>query len=172
MGTSERRKQAYLAKQQAKNRATPEPAALATAQPEPEPAPQQAPAAPGELQLDMDLDFGLPPMDLLFAEGASPHSPPKTVVLGPPLEAHWRKFLLANPDLKQLTKFMRAALRLTIREWEASAAVAREEMKRVRVPVQPEAGPLLQALRAEYQMVVAEEAAERAEARRAAALEG
>jgi hypothetical protein len=130
--------------------------------PEPEPVPVAGPAADeGGLELDRDLNFLVPPMDLLYAEGSIPHSPLKTIDLGPALEAHWKKFILSHPDLKQFSKFVRAAVRVAVREWEASAAVAREEMARVGVPVQPEVGPLLQALREEYRMIRAEESEER-----------
>jgi hypothetical protein len=134
-------------------------------EPQPEPAPEPPPADEAGLQLDMDLDFLMPPMDLLFAEGAVQSSPPKTITLGPSLEAHWKKFAMANPDMKVFAKFVRAAVRVAVREWEASAEVAREEMRRVRVPVQPEAGPLVKALRAEYRLIKAEEEKERQAAR-------
>jgi hypothetical protein len=75
---------------------------------------------------------------------------------------------MANPDLKQFSKFVRAAVRVAAREWEAAAETAREEMRRVGVPVQPEPGLFLQALRAEYRMIQVEESKERAEMRRAA----
>ncbi|QDN94923.1 hypothetical protein FNV58_00925 (plasmid) [Streptomyces sp. RLB1-9] len=163
MGSSKARQQAYLAKQRAKEaalKAVPEP------EPQPEPAPQaNPPADEGGLQLDMDLDFQMPPMDLLYAEGAIPQFPKKTIYADPALGAHWQKFLMANPDLKIFNKFVLAAMRVAVREWEASAEVAREEMRRVRVPVQPEAGPLLQALRKEYRMISAEMERERQAAR-------
>jgi hypothetical protein len=165
--TSKKRKQRYMQEKGAP--AAPERPLKAVPQAEPEPAPQaDPPADEGALDLDMDLDFSMPPMDLLYAEGAIPHSPPKTVVLGPALEAHWRKFVMANPDMKMLSDFVRAAVRVAVREWEASAEKAREEMRRVGVPVRPEAGPILRALRSEVRMVKSEKAEERAEMRKAA----
>jgi hypothetical protein len=139
--------------------------AVPAPEPQPEPAPEPPPADEAGLQLDMDLDFLMPPMELLFAEGAVQSSPPKTITLGPPLEAHWKKFAMANPDMKVFAKFVRAAVRVAVREWEASAEVAREEMRRVGVPVQPETGPLVQALREEYRMVAAEMEEDRRAAR-------
>lgn len=134
--------------------------------PEPEPAPAPAPAADeGGLDLDLDLNFLVAPLELLYAEGAVPSAPPKTIELGPALEAHWTKFVMSNPDLKVFSKTVRALVRTLIREWEVSAEKAREEMRRVGVPVRPEAGPLLQAVREECRMVRAEESEERKAAR-------
>lgn len=158
MVTSKSRRQRYKGEKQADERplkAVPE---AAPEQPTPQPEPTAAEAG---LRLDMDLNFEMPPMDLLYADGAIPNFPPKTIYPGPALGAHWRKFLMSNPDLKVFNKVMLAAMRVILREWETTAEEAREEMRRVGVPVQPEPGPLLQALRAEYRMVVAEMTAEK-----------
>lgn len=120
--------------------------------PAPEPVEEE-----GGLRLAEDLDFMSPPLDLLLAEGVVSASRPKTVDLGPALEAHWGKFIMANPDLKVFSKTVRALVRVLIREYEAAAEVAREEMRRTRVPARPEVGPLLQAVRAERRLIKAEE---------------
>lgn len=159
MGTSKSRQQRHKQQQQKKQGQQAVPERQLQAVPEPEPAPAPQPELPAEevgLELDMDLDFTMAPMDLLYADGAIPTFPKKTVYADPALGAHWQKFLMANPDLKVFNKFVLAAMRVAMREWEASANQAREEMRRVRVPVKPEAGPLLKALRAEYRMVSAE----------------
>jgi len=125
--------------------------------PEPEPVPQSEADDEGLLRLAMELNFLLPPGDLLYAEGAIPHSPPKTIKLGPALEAHWQKFVIGNPDLKVLSKTVRALMRVLIREHEASMESAREEMRRTGVPARPKAGPLLEAVRAERRLMNAED---------------
>jgi hypothetical protein len=162
--TSRSRKQRYRQQEQQA------PGRQLEAVPDPEPEPASQPEPPSAnaagVQLAMDLNFQMPPMDLLYAEGAVPHSPPKTVNLGPALEAHWRKFVMGNPDMKVFSDFVRAAVRVAVREWEVSSEKAREEMRRAGVPVRPEAGPIVDALRAEVRMIKAEKSEDREAARK------
>jgi hypothetical protein len=110
----------------------------------------------GFVEAGRDLDFMVPPGGLLAAEGEVFSAPPKTVPLGPALEAHWQAFAARRSSLKMFTKTVRALLRVLLREEHAMMEEARAESQRTGVPVRPKMGPLMEAVVAERRLIQAE----------------
>jgi hypothetical protein len=160
MVTSKSRRERYLARtaaDQGKLKPTPPAPAPTAKAPKPKKTPVAPAPAPEPVGEEFEVNFLVPPGELLFAEGAMPVMKKPQIPMDPALWAHWQEFARRNPDMKIFSKTARALLRVLMREEETLVEAARAEARRTGVPVRPEVGPFMKAVREERRMLLAEE---------------